>query len=87
MSALFHKENNLHEIPVIWKNYKIGCAAIFKYTICTKDEIKVCLQFKFLEKPIDFVGKLRYYEATERKAGQTCPGKLSIYKCCAAFIK
>ena len=24
------KENNLHEIPVIWKNYKIWCAAIFK---------------------------------------------------------
>ena len=53
----------------------------------TKYKIKVCLQFKFLEKPVDFAGKLRYYEATERKAGQTCPGKLSINKCCAAFIK
>jgi len=39
--------------------------------------MKVCLQFKFLEKPVDFAGKLRYYEATERKAGQTCPEKLS----------
>jgi len=60
---------------------------IKKYTICTKYKIKVCLQFKFLEKPVDFAGKLRYYEATERKAGQTCPGKLSINKCCAAFIE
>ena len=50
---------------------------IKNYTICTKYKIKVCLQFKFLEKPVDFAEKLRYYEATERKAGQTCPEKLS----------
>ena len=48
-----------------------------KYTICTNGKIKVCLQFKFLEKPVDFAGNLRYYEVTGRKAGQTCPGKLS----------
>lgn len=34
--------------------------------------MKVCLQFKFLEKPVDFTAITRYDKDTEREAEQTC---------------
>ena len=51
--------------------------SLFFCLICIKIKLKLWLEFKFREKPVDFAEKLRYYEATERKAGQTCPEKLS----------